>query len=235
MGPCPTVTRSSTTITAKMTEHPRPVSALAGAAGGPAGGQTREMSNPITPPSRSTRGPVPFILSLLWSGRANWDPGEPISTSSSLRRLLRRGCSSGGGSGRCFSVSHSPLIPFLPFTCCLNLPWCPGAGRVQTAPSPAASTPLGRLLPLPAALWSGCCWRAQLQLCRARALPRVSPCPWFPTIPLAGGECVLQLAFVPFPGAQPGQLCLRGWVWALGERFLPCCQPCENSLEKPLP
>lgn len=46
MGPSPMGTLSSTTTTAKPTECPRPVSALAGAARGPAGGQTREMTNP---------------------------------------------------------------------------------------------------------------------------------------------------------------------------------------------
>lgn len=46
MGPSPMGTLSSTTTTAKPTEHPRPVCVLAGAAGGPAGGQTREMTNP---------------------------------------------------------------------------------------------------------------------------------------------------------------------------------------------
>ncbi|KAM9624210.1 ceramide synthase 2 isoform 2-T3 [Morphnus guianensis] len=45
-GPSPTATLSSTTTTAKPTERPHPVSALAGPARGPAGGQTREMTNP---------------------------------------------------------------------------------------------------------------------------------------------------------------------------------------------
>lgn len=167
-------------------------------------------------------------------------PAEQTGTLESPSRPPAPSVASSGGAAALgvAAVAASPCHTHPRFPFCL----LPAALICRGAPGQAECRQLP--LQLPAPLGDGsfppCSPAERLllespapALCRARALPRVSP--RFLTIPLAGGERVLQLAFVPLPGVQLGQLCLQGWVWALWERFLPWRQPRENSLEKPLP
>lgn len=86
------------------------------------------------PPSPSAEVPVSPPSSPLPAPAER--SGTPRESPVSAHSLLWRGTAAPGAAAVAASPPHAHRrCPFLPFTCCLNPPRCPGTGRARTAPA----------------------------------------------------------------------------------------------------